>query len=363
VSDESQIQIRPSDGDSSLVLSSARSSLVARGRRDAEILAERAASVVICNRCGESKESDDADDECCRLCRSREREIAEIWHRWGFYDYGLPVSGVWDDDALGRDTQAKLEIDRRLEELGVRARWIEMRWGFATQPAYYAENRFMTQAYWSAISVNHQWGFDSDGNPIGKVWDDDAKRRAAFALKELKKILASLGLPLEDDWPDGWSPDEPWALNPGEISEGIRRPDGVVPWWKRTCHKCGEHKELVFAGSVCARCSDFLDSRWLQSEAATATDWILTAGGTAEPPARSYYVYRNTTYAQMKVHWATWANASDALHFVPALFPLDTVDGPSIRPATSKEIVDHKDYIDDDYALASQIREQYRKKS
>ena len=38
MSDESQIRVRPKDGDSSLALSSARSSLVARGRRDAALL-------------------------------------------------------------------------------------------------------------------------------------------------------------------------------------------------------------------------------------------------------------------------------------------------------------------------------------
>jgi TPR repeat protein len=38
MSDESQLQLRAKDGDSSLVLSSARSSLVARGRREAAML-------------------------------------------------------------------------------------------------------------------------------------------------------------------------------------------------------------------------------------------------------------------------------------------------------------------------------------
>jgi hypothetical protein len=38
MSDESQLQTRPEDGNSSLVLSSARSSLIARGRRDAALL-------------------------------------------------------------------------------------------------------------------------------------------------------------------------------------------------------------------------------------------------------------------------------------------------------------------------------------
>jgi hypothetical protein len=125
------------------------------------------------------------------------------------------------------------------------------------------------------------------------------------------------------------------------------------------CNKCGEPNELILAGRVCGDCSDFLDSRWLQSDSATATEWILVAATvSAEQPTCSYYVYRNTTYAQMKLHWATWANASDILHFVPALFPLDVIDGPAIRPATPKEVADHEAYIGDDQALANQLRAQ-----
>jgi hypothetical protein len=42
------------------------------------------------------------------------------------------------------------------------------------------------------------------------------------------------------------------------------------------------------------------------------------------------------------------------LHFVPALFPLDAVDGALIRPAIPKEIADHKAYIDADQAFADE---------
>jgi len=43
VSDESQLQVTPKDGNSSLSLSKARSSLMARGRRDAATLADSSA--------------------------------------------------------------------------------------------------------------------------------------------------------------------------------------------------------------------------------------------------------------------------------------------------------------------------------
>jgi hypothetical protein len=49
VSDESRLQVTRKDDESSLVLSSGRSSVVARGRRDAALLA------VPCNKCGEHK--------------------------------------------------------------------------------------------------------------------------------------------------------------------------------------------------------------------------------------------------------------------------------------------------------------------
>jgi hypothetical protein len=41
-----------------------------------------------------------------------------------------------------------------------------------------------------------------------------------------------------------------------------------------TCNKCGNRKELVLAGCVCAGCSDALDRQWGNS---TAIDWVLIA--------------------------------------------------------------------------------------
>ena len=40
------------------------------------------------------------------------------------------------------------------------------------------------------------------------------------------------------------------------------------------CNKCGERRDLAFAGCVCASCSDALDKQWAGS---TATDWVLIA--------------------------------------------------------------------------------------
>ena len=99
------------------------------------------------------------------------------------------------------------------------------------------------------------------------------------------------------------------------------------------CNKCGERKELILAGCVCRSCSDRLDKQWADS---TVIDWVLVAppsgpgiedireqlkeslakekkrhGDSEEdsptriaerPPGR--YIYRNTTYSQMKSHAA-----------------------------------------------------------
>ncbi len=119
-----------------------------------------------------------------------------------------------------------------------------------------------------------------------------------------------------------------------------------------SCSKCGEHKELVLAGCVCASCSDALDRQWAGS---AATDWVLVAFRGPEPPnierldSRYYtlqcvgevlddggisreeleslistdtskwpllYVYTETTYEQMKFHWAI-CNPPDSLCIGP----------------------------------------------
>ena len=95
--DESQLQVTLKGDESSLVLSSASSRLIARGRKDAAMLVTRSPSVtieatavsrteVICEMCGEHEELDSASDGFCRWCRSRENELAEIWGRWGLID-------------------------------------------------------------------------------------------------------------------------------------------------------------------------------------------------------------------------------------------------------------------------------------
>jgi hypothetical protein len=88
------------------------------------------------------------------------------------------------------------------------------------------------------------------------------------------------------------------------------------------CNKCGEARALVLASSVCGCCIEALDSKWAGSG---VTDWVLMnhapdvleqlkaslpakSSGVKEPSVSSEalprYLFRNTTYEQMKSHWA-----------------------------------------------------------
>jgi hypothetical protein len=214
-------------------------------------------SEVICETCGERKELDAVDDGFCCWCRSREKEISEIQHRWGFDKWGRPLGGAWDGGAQWRDAQAKLEIDAQLEQLGLKARWVEMWWGFGTVE-HRPIRRGQIQAFSVAEAVNRKWGFDGEGDPVGESWDHETQRRAGLALEEVKRILWQVGLALPDEWPDEWSPDRAYALNPLEISECVW-PPGFGRDQVSACNKCGEEKQLVYAGSVCARCADTLE--------------------------------------------------------------------------------------------------------
>jgi hypothetical protein len=208
VPDDSQLQLRPKDRDSALSLSKASSQLITRGRRDAAMLASRWSSTVIkaragviCETCGERKENTAPSDDFCHWCRPREQEIAEIWDWWGFDRWGRPQNKLWDHAAQWRDYQAKLEIDGLLQQMRMPVRWIELWWGFGATE-YDPIRRGQAQALSVAKAVNDRWGFDREGNPANGDWDQEVRWRATFALEELKRILARLGLPLPDDWPD-----------------------------------------------------------------------------------------------------------------------------------------------------------------
>jgi hypothetical protein len=76
------------------------------------------------------------------------------------------------------------------------------------------------------------------------------------------------------------------------------------------CSKCGEHRELVLASCVCDNCRLALDAQW---EGVAASDWVLT--GVAGDCVRTY-VYRDTTYVQMRQRWATWSSFHSFAHCI-----------------------------------------------
>jgi hypothetical protein len=109
------------------------------------------------------------------------------------------------------------------------------------------------------------------------------------------------------------------------------------------CNKCGERKELVFVGCVCATCSDALDRRWAASK---ANDWLVTRPwGDSVGGRVTDLVLLNTTYAEMKTH--SWA-ANDTASHVRGFF--------QIRQATPEEIDHLKSGIWSYYSGARLVR-------
>lgn len=87
----------------------------------------------------------------------------------------------------------------------------------------------------------------------------------------------------------------------GLIARGRRDAALLAP----RCNKCGDAKELVFAGCVCDCCSAALDEQWAGS---TATAWLLTRYRAPDPDRLLHmweFVLVDTTYAQMKTYWAS----------------------------------------------------------
>ena len=148
----------------------------------------------------------------------------------------------------------------------------------------------------------------------------------------------------------------------------------MAPATVGTCNKCGKQRELVFAGRVCSSCSDLLDKHWA---GVTVTDWILIRPGlsifqalkrslakksgdidesTIPLKVPSRYIYRSTTYAQIKLHWAKFDSYtdldSDPNWLGPAASPeVSEMEPPVrssrtlIRPATPEEIAHHDDKL------------------
>ena|ERR1700691_204489 len=92
------------------------------------------------------------------------------------------------------------------------------------------------------------------------------------------------------------------------------------------CNKCGESKDLVFAGCICASGSDALDMQWADSP---ASSWLLTR----------YANYRDSPKCRRVSYWTpitprlkrtgrptTWRGRGNSYYFVN-LRPLGTQSG------------------------------------
>ena len=133
MSDESQLQVRPKGSDLSLSASKARSSLIARGRRDAGTLAgpsslveedKRSKPAGICNKCGECKALVFARCVCASCCNALDEQwagsTATDWvlvafrgpeppRMKGIYTRSDNVSCVWEGFIEGDLSREELE--------------------------------------------------------------------------------------------------------------------------------------------------------------------------------------------------------------------------------------------------------------
>jgi hypothetical protein len=116
--------------------------------------------------------------------------------------------------------------------------------------------------------------------------------------------------------------DESWLVLSSARSSLVARGRRDAATLAVPCNKCGERKELVFAGCVCASCSDAFDREWA---AAPVTTWLVTRPWSDSRV--SDFILLNTTYAQMKT--SAWA-ANDSESRVRGFF--------RIRHATPADI-------------------------
>jgi AAA+ superfamily predicted ATPase len=107
-------------------------------------------------------------------------EERKIWLQWGFCwdldtDAVEPLDEVWGDDAQRRFARGNEETRKRIEQLGHRR-----------EPRYYGTPEEVLEV---CREVWAKWGFDSFGQPLNGVWDDDAQMRKARAAEEVEKRL------------------------------------------------------------------------------------------------------------------------------------------------------------------------------
>jgi len=367
VTDESQLQVRQNGDESSLVVSPPRSALVARGRREAALLVFQVRPEPEERRSGLFSGWDTWDDrfaEAVRADAEHGKAAAQFHLGWMYDNRHLGVPGVGQDyvqaaqwyhkaaqqglapaqfnlgmmydvgEGVGQDRAEAVKWYRKAAEqsldaaqfnLGIKYERGEGVAQDSTEAgAWYrkaADQGFSKAQFNLGLKYANGQGVVQDyvqaymwmalAAPRANVADGkrySATRDRVAAKLDSAQIAEARRLALE------------WETN--RRDESIARDADLAG----RCNKCGEHKPLVFAGCVCAGCSDALDIQWAGS---AATNWLVTRpSGNSAGHRVSDIILPNSTYAQMKKY--SWA-ANDADSRTHGFF--------RYRQATREEIV------------------------
>jgi len=352
VSDESQLQVTRKDDESSVVPSSARSSLAARGRRDAVLLTlharaeseqQRSGSFPGWREPGYGPWYGFGDRPKEQMQKDAEQGCAPAQFHLGWM-YDNPHLGV---PGVGQDYVEAAKWYRKAAEHGHAPSQFNL-------GVMYDIGEGVGQDYVEAAKWYHnaaEQGLDAAQFNLGIKYENgegiaqDSTKAATWyrkaAERGFSKAQFNLGLKYASGqgvaqdyvqahmWMDLAAPRANRAdgkkytaardrvaakMNPMQIAEARRlalewetnrRDESIAREGNLTgrCNKCGEDKALVFAGCVCARCSEALDRQWADS---AATDWLVTRPSLdAAGHGVSDIVLPNTTYAHMKKY--SWA--------------------------------------------------------
>lgn len=368
MTDESQLQVRKNDDESSRTLSAARSALVARGRQDAALLTLQARVESEEPRSGAFPGWPDirfdlGDRRIEDVQKDAEQGDAHAQFNLGWM-YDNRYLGV---PPVGQDYVEAAKWYLKAAEVGYAAAQFnlgsmyDMGEGvgqdYAEAAKWYckaAEQGLAPAQFNLGIKCENGEGVAQDSTEAAKWYRKAAEQgfsKAQFnlALKYANgrgvvrdyvqaymwMTLAAPRANLTDGKRYAATRDSIAAkMNPEQIAAAQRL---TVRWETRRrdesiareaslaggrCNKCGARKELAFAGCVCLSCSEAFDRQWAGS---TVTDWLVTrpngVGSVMD------VVLLNTTYAQMKKY--SWA-ANDSESRIRGFF--------RIRKATLEEV-------------------------
>jgi hypothetical protein len=368
VADEFQLQVRQRSDGTSLALSSARTSLVARGRQEAALLRLQVKAESEVGRSGWFPGWviwDFGPAERVREEADQGYAPAQFHLGWMYDDPYLGVPGV------GQDYVEAAKWYRRAAEQGLAPAQFNL--GVMYDMGEGVEQDYVEAAKWyrkaaeqglaeAAFNLGIKYeigeGVGQDSTEAAAWYRKSANQgfdRAQFNLG--LKYANGQGVPQDYVQAHMWialaapranrAHEKRYAATGDKIAakmdsaqiaeawrlarewETNRREESIAkePNLTGRCNKCGEDEALVFAGCVCAKCSNAFDRQWA---GCAATDWLVTRPG--DPEGRvTDNVLSDTTYAQMKKY--SWA-ANDSESRIQGFF--------RYREATDEEIVQLK---------------------